>query len=111
MTSDNAQKKLEESDSEATASQEPFALTPEQRDTGALLERLLGTAVAERYVDFLKLAEGSTDLRVTIPLAGHALREIEGTIRDALAASMDAEMEQDDVDTYTEPENKIVAML
>ncbi len=94
---------------DATASKEPFALTPEQRDTGALLERLLGTAVAERYVDFLKLAEGSTDLRVTIPLAGHALREIEGTIRDALAASMDAEAELDV--GHNEQENKVVTAL
>src|SRR5467141_2084064 len=94
---------------DATASKEPFALTPEQRDTGALLERLLGTAVAERYVDFLKLAAGATDLRVTIPLAGHALREIESTIRVTLAASMDAESEQDDGDS--EQAGKVAAAL
>jgi hypothetical protein len=45
-------------DAAATPGREPFALSPEQRNTGALLERLLGTAMAERYVDFLKLAWG-----------------------------------------------------
>jgi hypothetical protein len=110
MSSDDAQKPAQ-SDRDANASNEPFALTSEQRDTGALLERLLGTAVAERYIDFLKLAAGSTNLRVTIPLAGHALREIEGTIRNTLAASMDVEVEQDDIDIYSEPETKIVETL
>src|SRR5258708_17030398 len=94
---------------DATASKEPFALSPEQRDTGALLERLLGTAVAERYVDFLKLAAGASDLRVTIPLAGHALREIESTIRVTLAASIEAKAEQDDGDS--EQAGKVVTAL
>jgi len=84
--------------SEATPVREPFALTPEQRNTGALLERLLGAALAERYVDFLKLAAGATDLRVTIPLAGHALREIESSIRDTLVGSLDVNTEEYDSD-------------
>lgn len=68
-----------------------FALSPEQADTAALLERLLGNAIAERYVDFCRLAAGATDLSVTIPLAGHALREIESSIRATLAVPLDAE--------------------
>ena len=95
MTNDDEQAP-EQPNSAATARREPFALSPEQKDTGALLERLLGTAMAERYVDFLKLAAGATDLSVTISLAGHALREIELTIRVTLAAPMDAEAEQEE---------------
>src|SRR5674476_1139841 len=95
MTNDDAQTP-EQPNSAAAATREPFALSPEQKDTGALLERLLGGAMAERYVDFLKLTAGATDLSVTIPLAGHALREIESTIRVTLAAPMDAEAEQKD---------------
>lgn len=95
MTSDDAQLP-DEPDGAATATREPFVLSPEQQDTGALLERLLGTAMAERYVDFLKLTAEATDLSVTIPLAGHALREMESTIRFTLAASIDAEAEQEE---------------
>lgn len=32
------------------------ALTPEQQDTANLLERVLGRAIADRYVDFCRLA-------------------------------------------------------
>src|SRR5258706_12585881 len=95
MTSDDG-KLPDEPDSAATATREPFMLSPEQQDTGALLERLLGTAMAERYVDFLKLTAEATGLRATIPLAGHALREMESTIRVTLGASMDAEAEQEE---------------
>jgi hypothetical protein len=97
MTSDEA-KLPGEPYSAAAAARVPFLLTPEQQDTGALLERLLGTAMAERYVDLLKLTAEATGLNVTIPLAGHALREMESTIRLTLGASMDAEAEQE-VDT------------
>src|SRR4030088_3074139 len=83
-------------DGAATATREPFALSPEQQDTGALLERLLGTAMAGRYGDFLKLTAEETGLNVTIPLAGPALREMESTCRLTLGASMDAEREQEE---------------
>src|SRR5882757_3082847 len=94
MTSDDG-KLPDEPDGAAAATREPFLLSPEQQDTGALLERLLGTAMAERYVDFLKLTAEATGLNVTIPLAGHALREMESTIRLTLGASMDSDPEQE----------------
>src|SRR5437879_4422425 len=65
-------------------------LSDEQLATHNLLERLLGTAVAHRYRDFCVLATGALDLRVTRPLAGHALREFESTLREALLVPMEA---------------------
>lgn len=59
-------------------------LTLEQEDTANLLERVLGRAIANRYVDFCRLASGAFELRVSRPIAGHALRELESTLRDAL---------------------------
>lgn len=75
---------------------EAFALSPEQQDTGALLERLLGPAVAQRYKDVHQLAAGATGLQVTVPLAAHAIREVESTIRDTLAAPLGAEAEREE---------------
>jgi hypothetical protein len=36
-----------------------FDLPPEQQDTASLLDRLLGKAIADRYVDFCRLAAGA----------------------------------------------------
>jgi len=67
----------------------PSDLSPEQRDTEALVRRLLGPQVADRYVDFCRLAAGECDLRVSTPMAGHALRELESIVRQTLAVPMD----------------------
>jgi hypothetical protein len=69
---------------------EDFALTPEQQNTAALLERLFGRAFANRYVDFSRLAASATGLRASRPLAAHALRELDSMIRSALAVPMEA---------------------
>src|ERR1700719_3910803 len=69
-----------------------FALTPEQQDTASLLERLLGRAVANRYVDFSRLAASATGLRVARPMAAHSLRELESMIRSSLEVPMDAKV-------------------
>ncbi len=69
---------------------DPFALTPEQQDTAALLERLFGKVVADRYVDFSRLAAGATELHVSRPVAAHVLRELESMLRQALEVPMDA---------------------
>lgn len=63
-------------------------LSAEQQDTTNLLERLLGRAIADRYVDFCRLASGVFELRVARPAAAHALRELEGILRRSLKASL-----------------------
>jgi hypothetical protein len=68
----------------------PFDLSPEQRDTEFLIRRLLGPQIADRYVDFCLLAAGECALRVSSPMAGHALRELESIVRQTLAAPMEA---------------------
>jgi hypothetical protein len=70
--------------------QMPFSLSPEQRDTDSLIRRLLGPQIADRYVDFCRLAAGECALRVSTPMAGHALRELESIVRQTLAAPMEA---------------------
>ena len=40
-----------------------FDLLPEQQETASLLQRLLGSAIANRYVDFYLLAAGAFALR------------------------------------------------
>ena len=75
-----------------------FGLTPEQQDTAALLERLLGRAIANRYVDFSRLAASATGLRVSRPMAAHALRELESMIRSSLEVPMDAKATLSDED-------------
>lgn len=52
-------------------------LSQEQADTDRLLRQLLGTAIADRYADFCRLAGGTLPLIVSRPLAGHALRELD----------------------------------
>lgn len=70
-------------------------LSPEQADTERVLRRLLGTAVADRYADFCRLAAGTLPLTVSRPLAGHALRELDSLIRHVLAVPMDAVASED----------------
>jgi hypothetical protein len=65
-------------------------LSQEQADTDRLLRQLLGTAIADRYADFCRLAGGTLPLIVSRPLAGHALRELDSLIRHVLATPMDA---------------------
>jgi hypothetical protein len=68
----------------------PSGLSAEQADTDRLLRQLLGTAIADRYADFCRLASGTLPLTVSRPLAGHALRELDSLIRHVLAVPMDA---------------------
>lgn len=73
--------------------QEPvnaFDLSPEQQETASLLERLLGKAIASRYVDFCRLAAGAFALNVSRPMAAHALRELDSMLRRALEVPMEA---------------------
>jgi len=44
-----------------------YDLSGEQQNTAALLERLLGRAIANRYVDFCRLAAGAFALHVSRP--------------------------------------------
>lgn len=60
-------------------------ISSEQQDTARLLERLLGKPAADRYIDFCKLSFGSLGLRASIPMAAHALREMDSIFRETLA--------------------------
>lgn len=64
-------------------------LTAEQQDTVILLDQLLGRAISDRYVDFCRLASGLVDLRVSRPVAAHALRELDSMLRSALVVPME----------------------
>lgn len=64
-------------------------MSGEQRHTASLLQRLLGKRTADRYVDFCRLAAGTLPLRVSVPLAGHAMREIDALLRQLLATPAD----------------------
>jgi hypothetical protein len=75
-----------------------FDLTPEQQHTASLLRRLLGKAVADRYIDFCRLAAGAFALNVSRPVAAHALRELDSMLRQVLSVSMEAKAPE-------EPEN------
>jgi hypothetical protein len=66
-----------------------FELTDEQRNTTALIRQLLGQRIADRYVDFCRLSAGAFPLRVSLPVAAHALRELESILRDMLEVPMD----------------------
>ncbi|SRR5258708_25847431 len=65
-----------------------FALSPEQQDTALLLQRLLGKAITDRYIDFCRLAAGAFPLIVSRPMAAHALRELDSTLRHVLEVPM-----------------------
>ncbi|MEF2074792.1 hypothetical protein [Consotaella aegiceratis] len=64
-------------------------MSEEQRHIASLLQRLLGKRTADRYVDFCRLAAGTLPLRVSVPLAGHAMREIDALLRLLLAIPTD----------------------
>jgi hypothetical protein len=61
-----------------------YDVTPDQFDTAKLLEELLGKAVADRYLDFCELSFGTLRLRLTVPMAGHALRELDSVFRETM---------------------------
>lgn len=61
-----------------TEANDNSALSVEQQDT-VNVERLLGRAIADRYVDLCRFASGVLELRVARPVATHASRELEGT--------------------------------
>jgi hypothetical protein len=67
-----------------------FDLSPERQQTADLLQRLLGSAIASRYVDFCRLSAGAFALNVSRPLAAHALRELDSMLRGALEVPMEA---------------------
>lgn len=71
----------------------PFDLSREQQDTAALIQRLLGRRIADRYVDFCRLAAGAVPLRVSSPLAAHALREFDSILRQTLELPMEVAIE------------------
>ena len=54
---------------------ETFELSPEQQDTAALLKELLGQTMADRYIDVCRLSAGAFELRISAPVAAHAMRE------------------------------------
>lgn len=59
-------------------------LTSEHQDTFRLLEQVLGKSIADRYIDFCTLSYGIHGLRVSVPIAAHALRELDSIFRGAL---------------------------
>jgi len=61
-----------------------FDLSPEQQETASLLQRLLGSAIANRYVDLCRLSAGAFALNVSRPMAAHALRELDSMLRGTL---------------------------
>src|SRR5258708_11162601 len=67
-----------------------FALSPEQQDTALLLQRVLCKAMTDRYIDFCRLAAGAFPLIVSRPMAAHALRELDSTLRHVLEVPMEA---------------------
>lgn len=77
---------------------EVFELSAEQQDTASLLERLFGRAISNRYIDFSRLAASATGLRVSRPMAAHALRELDSMIRFSLEVPMDAKAATDEED-------------
>jgi hypothetical protein len=65
-------------------------LTAEQQDTVRLLNRLFGKTFADRYSDFCLLVRGEPKLHASIPLAAHAMRELESMLRSTLVGPMEA---------------------
>lgn len=64
-------------------------LSSEQQNTAALIRQLLGKSIADRYVDCCRLSSGAIPIRVSIPVAAHAMRELESILRQTLAGPMD----------------------
>jgi hypothetical protein len=73
----------------------------EQQDTFRLVDQLLGATVADRYLDFCRLSAGDTGLRVSRPLAAHALRELDSMIR----RSLEVPFELKDAETAEPPQS------
>jgi hypothetical protein len=89
-----------------------FDLSPEQQDTLALLQRLLGKAIADRYADFCRLSAGAFDFNVARPMAAHALRELDSMLRSILEVPMEAKAttSQDDVGKIAKARKQLNAL-
>jgi hypothetical protein len=89
-----------------------FDLSPEQQETKSLLQRLLGSAIASRYVDFCRLAAGAFALDVSRPLAAHALRELDSMLRGALEVPMEARVQvtTEDADKIAKAREQLSAL-
>jgi hypothetical protein len=92
--------------------QNNFDLTAEQQDTASLLDRLLGKAIADRYVDFCRLAAGAFALNTSRPAAAHALRELDSTLRHVLEVPMDAKAPEtlDDTERLSKAREQLKAL-
>src|SRR5262245_55415816 len=91
----------------------PFEFNdPRQRSTYERLLRLVGPSAADFYKDACRLMSGSIQppLAATTNLVGHALREIEGSLREVLAPLAEPEQESPEVSEseapVTEEKNK-----
>jgi hypothetical protein len=89
-----------------------FALSPEQQDTAVLLRRLLGKAITDRYIDFCRLAAGAFPLIVSRPVAAHALRELDSTLRHVLEVPMEAKASEspEDAARLAEARKQLLAL-
>jgi hypothetical protein len=72
-----------------------FSPSSEQQETISLVQEFLGPAVAARYEDFCRLSAGVFDLNVTIPLAAHALREMESLLRSVLMGLLEVSIDEE----------------
>lgn len=52
------------------------------------MRQMLGKSIADRYIDFCRVASGAIPLRVSVPVAGHAIRELDSVLRQTLAGPM-----------------------
>jgi hypothetical protein len=77
-----------------------FDLSPEQQETASLLQRLLGKAISNRYVDFCRLSAGAFALSVSRLMAGHALRELDSLLRHVLEVPMEVQAEKNPARAY-----------
>ncbi|BBC02685.1 MULTISPECIES: hypothetical protein [Bradyrhizobium] len=68
-------------------------LSPEQQNTATLMRQMLGKSIADRYVDFCRVASGAIPLRVSVPVAGHAIRELDSVLRQTLAGPIGVALE------------------
>lgn len=57
------------------------------------MRQLLGKSIADRYVDFCRVASGAIPLRVSVPVAGHAVRELDSVLQQTLAGPMGVALE------------------
>jgi hypothetical protein len=89
-----------------------FALSLEQQDTAVLLRRLLGKAITDRYIDFCRLAANAFPLIVSRPMAAHALRELDSTLRHVLEVPMEAKASEspEDATRLAEAQKQLLAL-